>query len=232
VGVYSVIVGLLGFLFILSETACAESGWVRFAANSGRDAKANLQLTQAPLDFALDTIAKSAQLQIHYSNLPEGSFTVTCVEPTLTRIFSCMLNGKAHLAFRYLQNTQSAPGKLAEVWVFGMHDVPKEIALASETNQDSGITKGGLAARDALLSALSDTNAEVRTQAVSTLANYRGPDSSDLLQSVLLDSDASVRLMAVDQADGHPHLLRQALNDSDASVRAYAALKLKALSTP
>jgi len=230
VGVYSVIVGLIGFLFILSDTACAESGWVRFTANSGRDAKANLQLNQAPLDFALDAIAKTAQLQIHYSKLPEGSFNITCEEPTLTRIFSCMLNGKAHLAFRYLFNTQSAPGKLAEVWVFGKHDSPKGITVSPETKQDSGTTNSVLAARDALLSALSDTNAEVRTQAVSTLANYHGPDSSDLLQSVLLDSDASVRLMAVDQADGHPNLLRQALNDSDASVRAYAALKLKALS--
>jgi hypothetical protein len=93
----------------------------------------------------------------------------------------------------------------------------------------SGQVKAPLV-RDALESALSDTNAEVRAQAVTGLAKYQGYDASAVLQSALQDGDVSVRLMAVDSAGDNPVLLQQALGDSDETVRAYAATKLEALS--
>lgn len=81
-----------------------------------------------------------------------------------------------------------------------------------------------------LEAALSDQSAEVRAQAVLGLVKNAGDGATAILQSALQDSDASVRLMAVDNAGENPALLQQALDDSDETVRAYAAIKLEAIS--
>jgi hypothetical protein len=81
-----------------------------------------------------------------------------------------------------------------------------------------------------LVSALSDKNAEVRAQAVFALAKRDSTGAPVVLQQALQDSDASVRLMAVDNAGDNVALLQQALNDSDETVRAYAATKLEKIS--
>lgn len=81
-----------------------------------------------------------------------------------------------------------------------------------------------------LVSALSDKNAEVRAQAVFALAKRESGGAPAALQQALQDSDASVRLMAVDNAGDNVALLQQALNDSDETVRAYAATKLETFS--
>jgi hypothetical protein len=87
------------------------------------------------------------------------------------------------------------------------------------------------AARDALQAALSDPSAQVRAQAVAGLLKQQDTGASpDVLERALQDSDVSVRLMAVNHADGHPVLLQDALNDSDETVRACAAARLEALS--
>lgn len=81
----------------------------------------------------------------------------------------------------------------------------------------------------ALLSALSDKNAEVRAQAVFGLVKRESDDAQSVLQNAMQDSATSVRLMAVDSAGDNAALLQQALRDNDGTVRAYAATKLEAL---
>ncbi|MDD5124770.1 MAG: HEAT repeat domain-containing protein [Methylovulum sp.] len=85
--------------------------------------------------------------------------------------------------------------------------------------------------RKTLVSALSDSSAEVRAQAVFALSKYDDADATDGLASALQDEDVSVRLMVVDSAGHHPDLLQQALVDGDETVRLYAASKLEALKT-
>lgn len=89
---------------------------------------------------------------------------------------------------------------------------------------------GDAKVRKALETALSDKNADVRAQAVSSLAHREGEGATVALQQALQDSDASVRLMAVESADNDPALFQQALNDSDETVRTFAAMKLETLS--
>lgn len=84
--------------------------------------------------------------------------------------------------------------------------------------------------RRTLAFALSDHNAEVRAQAVNSLARREGESAGKELQEALLDSDSSVRLMVVDNAGNNTALLQQALTDSDETVRTYAAMKLAELS--
>ena len=90
--------------------------------------------------------------------------------------------------------------------------------------------KGTPAIKVALEGALTDQDAAVRAQAVSTLARLEGNDAGAVLQEALHDRDVDVRLMAVDGITDDVTLLSQALNDSDETVRGLAAIKLEALS--
>lgn len=95
--------------------------------------------------------------------------------------------------------------------------------LATKTNEDDGTI------RQVLGAALTDKNAEVRAQAVNSLAKREGDGAVKELQEALLDGDSSVRLMVIDNAGSNTALLQQALSDRDETVRAYAANKLDAL---
>jgi hypothetical protein len=84
--------------------------------------------------------------------------------------------------------------------------------------------------RNALETALTDADGEVRAQAVFGLARQDGGESPEQLQSALSDRDSSVRLMAVDMAGSDAQsveFLRTALKDRDHAVRDMAALKLE-----
>jgi len=83
--------------------------------------------------------------------------------------------------------------------------------------------------REALIGALSDKDARIRKQALASLAIRKAGDADQELQWALQDSDASVRLMAVDSIKDNQQLLLQALSDSDETVHTLAAMKLERL---
>jgi hypothetical protein len=77
--------------------------------------------------------------------------------------------------------------------------------------------------------ALNDPDANVRAQAISSLAHREGAAAAAALQDALHDADAGVRLMAVDGAGNDVALLQQAVNDDDETVRNLALSKLEEL---
>ena len=77
--------------------------------------------------------------------------------------------------------------------------------------------------------ALTDPNANVRAQAISSLAHREGSAAAAALQEALHDTNAGVRLMAVDGAGNNSALLQQAVNDDDETVRNLAISKLEEL---
>ena len=89
---------------------------------------------------------------------------------------------------------------------------------------------GDASVRTVLEEALADNYANVRAQAISSLARSEGDDATAALQVALNDSDASVRLMAVDSMGNNTALLQQALTDNDATVRELAKIRLESLS--
>ncbi|MDD2800140.1 MAG: HEAT repeat domain-containing protein [Methylococcales bacterium] len=92
-------------------------------------------------------------------------------------------------------------------------------------------SKNDASVRTALEKALSDKSAQVRAQAINALAFREGEAAvSGQLQQALQDSDAGVRMMAVDNIESDTALLQQALQDKDAGVRDLAQLKLDVLS--
>ncbi len=76
---------------------------------------------------------------------------------------------------------------------------------------------------------LTDTDANVRAQAISSLAHREGNAVLPAIQEALRDPSAEVRLMAVDGITDDAALLQQAINDNDETVRNLAKLKLDAL---
>ncbi|MFZ2311754.1 MAG: HEAT repeat domain-containing protein [Methylobacter sp.] len=239
-----------------------------------QDAGAELQLEarQRPLPQILKKITEATGVPIHYSVLPKGLVTATCVGTTVKQVLECLFDKKADLIFRYAKTASKnvSLNHPAEVWVMGTNFGVEEACTttgmqtrnpATGMKAQAGDTDGVdklleraktqdpaqradavtlLAAEgqandenvnSALVSALSDKNANVRAQAVSGLARRESGDAPAALQNAMQDVDVSVRLMAVGNAGDNAALLQQALSDSDETVRAYAGTKLEELSS-
>ncbi|MGZ8163126.1 MAG: HEAT repeat domain-containing protein [Methylobacter sp.] len=139
----------------------------------------------------------------------------------------CSLTGAQQPLVPVGANTQTEPAQdeTDRLLKMAASKIPAERAeavgrlLAEGREHDSTV-------REALEAALSDKNAKVRAQALSSLAHREGAGAAAALQEAIHDDDVSVRLTAVDNAGGDPGLLQQALTDEDASVRELAALRL------
>jgi HEAT repeat protein len=106
---------------------------------------------------------------------------------------------------------------------------PVDRAVAISSLMTTG-KRGDAAVRKVLEEALSDKDANVRAQAISSIARLEGDGATAELQEALHDSNVSVRLMAVNSIGNDTALLQQALSDSDATVRELAAARLELLS--
>jgi hypothetical protein len=264
--------------------------WVAWANDSGdktfnfvrtpyKGAEFQLAAIEIPLNQVLDKIQADTGVPIHYSVLPAGRVTATCVASTLQAILECLFNGKADVIFRFADRPASAKAvnKPEEIWVLGTdfglankqtatcvatglpqliatapaltsvqalmtlkpEDVDKLLAAATANDPNEraeAIAKLGKTGEEsnpaihaALATALADKQAEVRVQAVNSLAQREGESASKALQDALQDDDVSVRLMVVSNAGNNTGLLQQALTDSDETVRLFAAKKLQPL---
>lgn len=123
---------------------------------------------------------------------------------------------------------QESEKRADELLAMAQSKNPEDRATAIGALLAEGLKKTP-AIKAALEAALADQNASVRAQAVSTLAHIDGNDATPMLQEALHDSDADVRLMAVDSITDNVSLLNQAINDSDETVRSLATAKLEEL---
>lgn len=79
-----------------------------------------------------------------------------------------------------------------------------------------------------LQTALTDDAPEVRAQAIAGLVRRKGDEAkAELQQTLLFDTDAQVRLMALSLVTDDFHLLEQALTDNNSDVRLFAKMKLE-----
>jgi HEAT repeat protein len=91
--------------------------------------------------------------------------------------------------------------------------------------------KGDPDVKKALEQALTDQDANVRAQAISSLAHREGKDATPAIQEALYDNSVDVRMRAVDGITDNIGLLKQAMNDSDKTIRDFATAKLELLTT-
>ncbi len=124
--------------------------------------------------------------------------------------------------------TEPEPDETDELVKMASSKIPAQRAEAIGRLMAGG-REGDVTVRETLEAALSDKDARVRVQAVSSLAHREGAGASAVLQEALHDSDASVRLTAVNYAGNDVALLQQALTDSDATVRQLAGIRLEPL---
>ncbi|MEQ1546900.1 HEAT repeat domain-containing protein [Methyloglobulus sp.] len=99
------------------------------------------------------------------------------------------------------------------------------------SNLISGGMKDDPNVRKVLEEALTDKNAAIRANAIVALARREGEGATEQLRQALSDTDANVRMMAVDNAGNDSVLLQQALADKDPMIRDYAASRLEELNT-
>jgi hypothetical protein len=122
----------------------------------------------------------------------------------------------------------SEPDETDELVKMASSKIPAERAEAIGRLLAGG-REGDLTVKETLEAALSDADARVRVQAISSLAHREGAGASAALHEALHDSDVSVRLTAVDNAGKDVALLQQALTDNDATVRQLAGIRLEPL---
>ncbi|MDD1623333.1 MAG: HEAT repeat domain-containing protein [Methylococcaceae bacterium] len=273
---------LLLFSGLLYAADKAPERSIRMVANGEAGAEFQLEARQAPLAQVLNEIARKTAVPIHYSVVPEGLVTATCVGATLKQVIECLLARKADLIVRYpkssiqIQARASDKNQPIEIWILGSRftdtancsgptlpqqtisnspvkspDSQVEAAekepdqtdnlLMMAKSKDASVRADAIGAlmaagregdanvKRALEEALTDPNANVRAQAISSLAHREGSAAIVALQDALHDTDAGVRLMAVDGAGNNIALLQQAVNDDDETVRNLAISKLEEL---
>ena len=123
---------------------------------------------------------------------------------------------------------EQEPDQTDELVKMASSKIPAERAEAIGRLMAGG-REGDATVKETLEAALSDPDARVRVQAISSLAHREGAGASAALHEALHDSDVSVRLTAVDNAGNDVALLQQALTDSDATVRQLAGIRLEPL---
>jgi hypothetical protein len=242
--------------------------------NGDKGFEIQLEVRQMPLAQVLDSISEKTHVPIHYSALPEGLVTATCVGTALKPVLECLLNRRADLIVRAPSNPATADnkGQIAEAWILGSKLDGKTACVASAGNptkpslsleqkqQDAQAEqtvellnmaksdnsddraeaigallsvgrKGDPDVKKALEQALTDQDANVRAQAISSLAHREGKDATPAIQEALYDNSVDVRMRAVDGITDNIGLLKQAMNDSDKTIRDFATAKLELLTT-
>lgn len=83
--------------------------------------------------------------------------------------------------------------------------------------------------RKTLEEALADKDANVRTQAITSLMQREGEDAALEIQQALKDKDVNVRMAVISNVHNDTAILQQALADNDKMIRDLAASKLNDL---
>ncbi len=219
---------------LASTLTLADGKPAGFALTQANAQQMKLEVTQTPLPKALEGIAQTAGITLHYSGLSGKPVNAVCVGQSAKQILECLLDKKANLVFRYGQEKAMAHGNvLVEAWVLGSDtgqggagDVVTVKPPVDTGDHPQARTPDGSDMGHLLDMAQAD-DPERRAEAIATLALQRqasDPAIRNALETALTDKSAEVRAQAVsalakygdaDAAAG----LAAALQDNDVSVR-------------
>ncbi len=202
-----------------------------------------LEVRQMPLAQVLENIVHKTSVPIHYSVLPEGLVTATCVGSTLKQVLECLLDRKADLIVRYQRSPGNAAsqGQVAEAWILGSRldgsiaraDCPGggadgKASLTLDLNENDA--NGEPDQTDSLLkSAQSKIPAERAEALGALLAGGRKGDPAvkAALEQALTDKDDNVRAQAIStlahrEGSGAAAAIQEAMHDKSTDVRMMA----------
>lgn len=268
---YILFVMLIGVATALSASPAAlidDATHFDLVISTNEGTELNLEVIHMPLSEVLDKIALKSKVPIHYSILPKGLVSATCVGSTLKQILGCLLGEQTDfiISYSHQNNSVEQNKQPTEAWILGSRLEGSSAATdcAFTTSQKNNSTVSSKsdqtdnllimtqsekpAERESAMSALlvggkiddpnvkaaleqglTDQDAGVRAQAISSLAHREGRDATPAIQLALHDNSADVRLMAVDAITDDVALLQLAIKDKDEVIRKVAELKLAAL---
>ena len=243
---YSMVLFNLSAGLGLAKTAVksTDKGINQFLVTDSQGAELQLEVRQMPLAEVLNSIADKTHVPIHYSVLPEGLVTATCVGQALKQVLECLLDRKADLIVRYPQTPSERDNKwqVMEAWILGSRldgattkaECP---AIASKSDKSSFSLRQNEYGEvvlpnqiNAFLKIAQSANAAERAEAIGALisAGYEGdPTIRAALEEALHDKDANVRAQAISSfahREGNAAIgaIQDALHDESVDVRLMA----------
>lgn len=212
----------------------SEKPTIDISLSQDKGSELRFETRRAPLAQVLVKLSEITGMQIHYSVLPEGNVTATCVGSGAKQLLECLLATKSDLVFRYPKK----PGRQAayqptEAWILGAkyttdltpvvevclsrpEPMPEQAAISDRT--------------DELVVKARSKDPAVRASAIGELISEGRPgDPSvrEVLEEALNDKDANVRAQAIStyatrEGEKAFGALQEALQDSNAWVRQMA----------
>jgi hypothetical protein len=177
----------------------------------------------------LEDIFLKSKIPLHYSVLPEGLVTATCVGSTLKQVLECLLDHKADLIVRYQNNADKDKLKIAEAWILG-----SKISYTNESNTCAMTSENNLKIEvdqtSELLNLSESKDPKERVEAISALLSAGRPGDPAVkaaLERALTDQEDSVRAQAISslarrEGAGAKAMLQKALHDKAVDVRMMA----------
>jgi hypothetical protein len=240
-GVFVLLIGYAGVNAAQIPTKSTTNALPDLIVNDKKNGDLQLKVRQMPLAKVLDSIANKTHIPLHYSLLPEGLVTATCVGTTLKQVLECLLDRKADLILRYphAQTKAADNGHIAEAWILGSRIDSAVAENFSATGnegsfdlfQNQQTTKTEQDRTDELLKMAQSENPEERAAAIGALLTEGREDDPDVkaaLERALTDQESIVRSQAVssyahrENSAAVSEVIQEALNDSSADVRMMA----------
>lgn len=242
-GIIVLLIGFAGVVFGKTPAKSVTKASTNLAISDDKGSELQLEVRQMPLAQVLDSISHKTRTPIHYSVLPDGLVTATCVGTTLKQVLECLLDRKADLIVRYPRKSDKveAKGQVAEAWILGSRlDGTTAKADCSATDE---INKGSLSLRknyqdteaesdrtDELLKMAQSKNPEERVEAIGALmagGREGDPAVKAALEQALTDKDDNVRAQAISslshrEGGGAVGAIQEALHDNSVDVRLMA----------
>lgn len=207
--------------------------------SSEKGIELQLEVRETPLNLVLDNIASKTHVAIHYSALPEGLVTATCVDSTVKKILECLLDKKANLVVRNQDsNLKTNNDPLVEAWILGTKFVsPNQSTDCSVNDTDSKKSPQNSHASDEeqkritkILQAAQSKDSTERTKAMSQLLTAGKPGDPAIkaaLEEALTDPDDLVRSQAISslahrEGNGALAAIEEAMHDKSVDVRMMA----------
>lgn len=243
-GLLPFVIGSIGFSHYGSAQETingSDKALTDFIISANKGAELQLEVKQMPLAKVLEIIVKKSEVPIHYSALPKGLVTATCVGSSIKPILECLLDHKADLIFRYVQasDTKNFDKPIAEAWILGSR-IESTIAT-SDCPTITGDNKAMLSFEknplntkpdqtDDLLKAAQAKDPIARAEAIGALLAGGRPDDAgvkNVLEQALKDSDENVRAQAISslahrEGSSASAAIQEALHDQSADVRMMA----------
>lgn len=209
-----------------------------------------LDVTKMKLPSTLKLIAKSQQLAIHITDLPDTLMSTTCTGTELSQLLECLLDNKADLIVRYKQVNpikHHNKAQIAEAWVVTSTSGDDKKTTENQTTvdmtgQDNPLPAplinndgNGTVKVDDLLDKAQSNDKKQKALALGALLmeGHKGdPAVRAVLEQALADQDPEVRAQAVSglaHREGSDALfaVEQGLQDDSEDVRLIAVEGIK-----